>query len=232
VWRNDTDNAAGRHWDAEGICWNGLPPRYALCVDSLLAIAPSAFTGAVVVLDEAEQLLQHMLMSATCSHQRGLIIQRLQQIIKGASQVVALDADLSDATLLWLAGGQEQEIALIEAAGKAPSPWRVHWHGQARPEQAQAELAKAAAAGPVFITTDSREAATAIHELLQQQLPEAKGLLITSATTDTPEVKAWLSRLTDLEALAAGAIRWVVASTSISSGLSIEHGHFRSVWGW
>jgi len=96
----------------------------------------------------------------------------------------------------------------------------------------QAALLQAAAKAPVFVTTDSRERAAALHALLEHHLPEAQGLLITSETTGTPEVQAWLHKLTSLEALAAGAIRWVVASPSISSGLSIEHGHFRSVWGF
>ena len=232
VWRNETDSAGGRHWDADGNCWQGIPPRYSLCIDSLLAVPPAAFAGGVIVLDEAEQVLQHLLMSTTCRDKRGLILQRFKQIISNAAQVLALDADLSDATMLWLADGKEEDICLIEAAGKTESPWPVHWYEQQRPEEAQAALLKAAAAAPVFVTTDSREKASALHELLQQHLPGATGLLITSETTEKEETRNWLGKLTSLEALAAGGIRWVVASPSISSGLSIEHCHFRSVFGF
>lgn len=237
IWRNDTDSAMGRTFDAEGNCWEGLPPRYALCIDSLLAIKPEHYAGAVVVLDEAEQVLNHLLTSATCSQNRGLLIQRLQQVCAYASQVIALDADLSDATLAWLqqarAGGRAnaQEVALLVGASSRPA-WPVRWYEQGRPEAAQQALLEAAAHSPVFVTTDSRERAAALHDLLQHALPQAEGLLITSETTGRPEVQAWLGKLTSLEALAAGAIRWVVASPSISSGLSIEHGYFRSVWGF
>jgi hypothetical protein len=83
----------------------------------------------------------------------------------------------------------------------------------------------------VFVTTDSKERAAALHQLLQHHLPEAKGLLITSATSSSPEVQEWLAKLTNEQALVAGGIRWVVASPSISSGLSITHLHFRAVFG-
>lgn len=238
VWRNDTDTALGRTLLADGEVLSGLPPRYCLCVDSLLAIKPEAFRGAVLVLDEAEQLLAHLLTSSTCREQRGLLIQRLQAIVANAEQVVALDADLSDATLEWLqqakAGPCAQlregpALALITAEG-TPQGWPVYWYEQGA-EQLEQALLEAAAKAPVFVTTDSRERAAALHQLLQHHLPEAKGLLITSATTSSPEVQQWLAKLTDDQALAAGGIRWVVASPSISSGLSIEHLHFRSVWG-
>ncbi len=231
VWRNDTDSVGRHHFDAEGNCWSGIPPRYSLCVDSLLAVPAAAFAGGVVVLDEAEQVLAHLLTSTTCRDRRGLLIQRLLQIISNAAQVVALDADLSDATLNFLDQGGS-DMSLISGAGKAPAAWPVHWYAHQRPEETQTALLKEAAAAPVFITTDSRERATALHELLQHHHPQAKGLLITSETTEKEETRAWLDKLTSLEALAAGAIRWVVASPSISSGLSIEHSYFRSVFGF
>lgn len=232
IWRNDTDTALGRTLLAGGEVLDGLPSHYCLCIDSLLAIKPEAFKGAVLVLDEAEQLLAHLLTSSTCREQRGLLIQRLQAIVANASQVIALDADLSDSTLQWLQqarAGRPAEVALL-VAESTPQGWPVYWYEESA-EQLEQALLVAAAKAPVFVTTDSRERAAALHQLLQHHLPEAKGLLITSATSSTPEVQQWLAKLTNEQALVAGGIRWVVASPSISSGLSIEHLHFRSVWG-
>ncbi len=232
IWRNDTDTALGRTLLADGEVLDGLPPRYCLCIDSLLAINPEQYRGAVVVLDEAEQVLAHLLTSSTCREQRGLLIQRLQAIVANAAQVVAVDADLSDSTMKWLQqarAGRPAELALLVAEG-TPTGWPVYWYEQG-PEQLEQALLEAAAKAPVFVTTDSRERAAALHDLLQHHLPEQRGLLITSDTTSSPEVQEWLAKLTDDRALAAGGIRWVVASPSISSGLSIEHLHFRAVFG-
>jgi hypothetical protein len=235
VWCKTIDTGAGRSFNADGDCWEGLPPRYSLCFDSLLSIRPEVFAGATLVLDEAEQGLAHLLLSATCREHRGLLIQRLQQIIRAASRIICLDADLSDTTLRWVEKARQDrrhDIALIEASATTASPWPVQWFDHSRPDEAQAALLEAASKAPVFVTTDSKERAAALHGLLEHHLPGAAGLLISSDTTDKPEMKEWLAKLTSLDALAAGGIRWVVASPSISSGLSIEHSHFRSVFGF
>jgi hypothetical protein len=235
VWCKTIDAGAGRSFNADGDCWEGLPPRYSLCFDSLLSIRPEAFAGATLVLDEAEQGLSHLMLSATCREHRGLLIQRLQQIIRAASRIICLDADLSDTTLSWVEKARQDrrsDIALIEASATTAAPWPVQWFDHSRPDEAQAALLEAASKAPVFVTTDSKERAAALHGLLEHHLPGTAGLLISSDTTDKPETKEWLAKLTSLEALAAGGIRWVVASPSISSGLSIEHSHFRAAFGF
>lgn len=237
VWLNGLDRGPGGSSFVEAADgsiqqWEGLPPRLSLCLDSLLTIRPQDYAGMVLLIDEAEQSLNHLLTSATCRDKRGLLIQRLQQLVACCSQVVLLDADLSDATLKWFQQAKAgADLALLVADAPA-QPWPVFWYDQSRPELAQAALLDAAAAGPVIISTDSRERAAALHDLLQHHQPQARGILITSETSGDPEVKAWQDKLPDLQALEAGAIRWVVASPSISSGISIEHSHFQSVWGF
>jgi hypothetical protein len=231
IWRNDTDTALGRTLLADGEVIAGLPSRYCLCVDSLLAIKPEAFKGAVLVLDECEQLLSHLLTSSTCREQRGLLIQRLQAIVANASQVIALDADLSDSTLQWLQqarAGRPAEVALLVAEGtpqgwpaigtkRAPSSWsRPCWWPQQGACICHHRQPRARSSPPpVAPAPPARSEGPTNHQRHQQH----------------PEVQQWLAKLTNEQALVAGGIRWVVASPSISSGLSIEHLHFRSVWG-
>ena len=232
IWRNDTDSAMGFCLLADGTTTAGTPPHYALCVDSVLALQPENHRGAVVVLDEVEQVLAHLLTSTTCKDGRGLLIQRFQQLLAVASQVVALDADLSDATLQWLlkAMGPKAKLALVEASQKA-SGYQVRWYENGI-EQAEQALLLAAKRAPVFVTTDSKDRAAALHDLLKSQFPDAKGLLITSATTSSTEVQQWLGKLNDGQALYQAKVQWVVASPSISSGISIENRHFRQVFGF
>lgn len=232
AWRNDLDNAGGLWFDPEGQSWEGVPPRLALCVDSLLAVPLETFEGSVLLLDEVEQLLHHLLSSATIK-QRGLLWQRFLQVVALVRQVVALDADLSDATLLLLQaarrlGGAFDALQLI-TNHQAPKPWQVHWYEQAKPDAIQQELIKAAGQGPVFVVLDSKRRAQALHGLLQHHFPQAKGLLITSETTATPEGVAAIGSLPSAQELAQ--VQWCIASPSISSGLSIEHLHFQTVFG-
>lgn len=237
VWLNSLDKRPGGGSFIEGAngeiqLWEHLPPRLSLCLDSLLVIRPQDYAGLTLVIDEAEQALNHLLTSSTCRERRGLLIQRLQQLVSYSAQVVLMDADLSDATIEWFRKAKAGAPVALLVAPVASQSWPVHLYEQSRPELAQSALLAAAAAGPVFISTDSRERAAALHDLLQHHLPQAKGVLITSETTGDPEVKAWQESLPDLQALAAGAIQWVVASPSISSGISIEHNYFQSVWGF
>lgn len=233
AWRNDLDWADGKFQnEAMGERWKGFPPRLGSCIDSLLAIPLEAFEGAVLLLDEVEQLLHHLLSSATIK-QRGVLWQRFLQVAALVRQVVALDADLSDATLLLLQaarrlGGASDGLQLI-SNHQAPKPWQVHWYEQAKPDACQQALIEAVGKGPVFVVTDSKTRAEALHGLLQHHYPQAKGLLITSETTATPEGAAAISKLPSAQELAQ--VAWCIASPSISSGLSIEHLHFESVFG-
>ena len=232
AWRNDLDNAGGLWFDPEGQSWEGAPPRLCSCIDSLLAIPLEAFEGAVLLLDEVEQLLQHLLNSATIK-QRGLLWQRFLQVLALVRQVVALDADLSDDTLRLLLQarrlhGASDALQLI-TNHQAPKPWQVHWYDQAKPDACQQKLIKAAGQGPVFVVVDSKRRAEALHGLLEQHFPKANGLLITSETTATPEGAAAISKLPSAQELSE--VAWCIASPSISSGLSIEHFHFQAVFG-
>lgn len=232
AWRNDLDSAGGLWFDPEGQSWEGTPPRLCSCIDSLLAIPLETFEGAVLLLDEVEQLLQHLLNSSTIK-QRGLIWQRFLQVVALVRQVVALDADLSDDTLRLLQQarrlhGASDALQLI-TNHQAPKPWRVLWYDQAKPDACQQALIEAAGKGPVFVVVDSKRRAEALHGLLQHHYPQARGLLITSETTATPEGAAAISKLPSAQELAE--VAWCIASPSISSGLSIEHLHFQSVFG-
>jgi hypothetical protein len=234
VWRNDLDSANGEQFhEASGQRFKATPPRLALCIDSLLALPIEALEGRVVVLDEAEQLLQHLLTSDTCRNQRGLIFQRFCHAIGHAELVVALDADLSDATLRLLQQcrrlhGASDDLALI-VNKQAPTPWRVRWWNQATPEAMQQALIEAVGEAPQFVVCDSKRQAEAIHDLLLHHWPDKQGLLITSATTATAEGAAAIGKLTSASALAG--ISWAIASPTISSGLSIEHHFFKGAWG-
>jgi hypothetical protein len=235
VWRNDLDAAGGLQFDeASSQRFKGTPPRLCLCVDSLLALPVEALEGLLLVLDEVEQLLQHLLTSTTCRANRGLLFQRFCHVVGHAKQVVALDADVSDATLQLLQRarrlhGADDRLSLI-ANRQGPGRWMARWWAQPKADAMQQALIEAVGQAPQFITCDSKRRAELLHDLLQHHHPNAKGLLITSDTTATAEGAANVRKLISEQALQG--ISWVIASPSISSGLSIEHDHFRGVWGF
>ncbi|WLT40490.1 AAA family ATPase (plasmid) [Synechocystis sp. B12] len=82
---------------------------YVLCVDSLHpqakpAFDPSRYPDALVILDEAEQVIWHLLNSVTCQRNRPAILETLSQLLNGAGQIVVSDADLTRISLDYLHG--------------------------------------------------------------------------------------------------------------------------------
>ncbi|HEY9860357.1 MAG TPA: DUF3854 domain-containing protein, partial [Candidatus Obscuribacterales bacterium] len=81
---------------------------YGLCVDSLHPLSkarfkPEEWVGAVVVIDEIEQVLWHMLNSGTCQSDRIAILdtftQLVQTVLSTGGLIVGQDADLSDVSI-------------------------------------------------------------------------------------------------------------------------------------
>jgi len=97
---------------------------YGLCIDSLHPLSqakfnPEDWSGAIVIIDECEQVIWHALNSSTCRENRVAILQTLQELIHNVlttgGLVVAQDADLSDYSIDYL----------IAIAGIPISPWVV-----------------------------------------------------------------------------------------------------------
>jgi len=97
---------------------------YGLCIDSLHPLSqakfnPEDWSGAIVIIDECEQVIWHALNSSTCRENRVTILQTLQELIHNVlttgGLVVAQDADLSDYSIDYL----------IALAGIPISPWVV-----------------------------------------------------------------------------------------------------------
>lgn len=97
---------------------------YGLCIDSLHPLSQAQFNpedweGAIVILDECEQVIWHALNSSTCRENRVIILQTFQELIHNVltsgGLAIAQDADLSDLSIDYL----------IALAGIPIEPWVV-----------------------------------------------------------------------------------------------------------
>lgn len=84
---------------------------YCLCVDSLHPGAAPPFRPAdwagnppVLVIDECEQVLWHILNSPTCQEHRAAILKTLAELFQIATVVICADADLSPQSLEYFSG--------------------------------------------------------------------------------------------------------------------------------
>ena len=71
---------------------------------ALLSLDPNHFAGGDLVLDEAVQLVRHLLTSSTCARdgKRPALLARFRALVKNAKRVLIADADLDNATLHYL----------------------------------------------------------------------------------------------------------------------------------
>lgn len=224
TWKSDADKANGC-WIADG---ERRTQRLALCVDSLLSIDPTQFTGCDLVIDEVVQVLIHLLTSDTCRKdgKRPALLARLHWLIQVAKRVIIADADLSDLVLNYIQTlrGSGSPIYLIRNDYK-PNGYPVKFLRCPNESAITAQILEAVNAGRrILIQTDSKQHADAISALLP---PETQQICITSDTsgeqTSIQFIQQINERITDYQV--------VIATPSMATGVSIEIEHFDTVYG-
>ncbi len=212
----------------------------ALCLDSLrpgsaVRFRASDWAGAVVVMDEAAQLLEHALFSdgtAIADH-RPEVLQELQQLLSSAAQVIAADAQLSDDHLQALEIATDCRAHLISsehqpAAGRQliSHPSRASWR---RELVAQLQARRRVWVAVTAQQAGSKNSAQVLERLALKHWPSCRVLRVDSETIADANHDA--SRLADDPNGIAGAYDVVIATPAVAAGLSVDRlpGHFAAV---
>ncbi|MBD1936147.1 plasmid replication protein, CyRepA1 family [Microcoleus sp. FACHB-68] len=215
-----------------------------LCIDSIGKLNPQHWQGALVILDEVEQCLWHLLNSETCKDKRVKILKTFQQLISTVMQtggaVIAQDADLSDLSLDYLKelAGISIEPWVVVNEWKPEIDWNVTFYDCPNPTPLIQQLEQDLMAGKkCYVTTDSRSglySSETIECYLKQHLEKLihqypKTLVVNSQTTSTPGheavnfAEAINQRAKDYDA--------VFVTPSLGTGISIDVEHFDCVYG-
>lgn len=217
-----------------------------LCIDSLhpqsqARFNPQDWQGAIVILDECEQVLWHVLNSSTCKAQRVSILKTLktllQTVITTGGLIIAQDADLSDFSIDFLKdyGAIAQAPWLLVNTWQPETQNETFFYNTPDPGLLWLDLERAIAQGPIYLCTDAQKTSskwgtTNIECRLQQQFPHLSILRIDSETVADPTHVAYGCT----EHLNTLLPRYdvVIASPSIGSGVSIDVvDHFKAVFG-
>lgn len=197
--------------------------RLCLCFDSLLRLPPDIFEGATIILDEAESVARHLLMSSTLKHNREAIKERFAQACKDASRIILLDGHLTDYTVALIAKLAANKIVtkhLNEFKGNCPkvSIYQTEKVIATTAEKQDYINKILASECPVIVTDYS----VAEAEALAEALTDAKGpgLLICSKTSDNPDE---LEFQTNPNVCAKEKkLAWIILSPSVENGLDIS----------
>jgi hypothetical protein len=219
-------------------------PSLGLCVDSVWKLNPENWRGAIVILDEVEQSLWHLLNSNTCKQKRVKILKVFQQLISivlsSGGLVIAQDADLSDVSLEYLQGLASIKLTpwVMVNQWKPERGWEVTFYDSPNPTPLIQQLELDLIAGrKCYVTTDSRTgrySCEAIERYLKERLEKLrqrfpKTLIISSHTTNTPGHEA-VNFVRDINQKVT-EYDTVFVTPSLGTGISIDVQHFDRVYG-
>lgn len=219
---------------------------YGLCIDSLhpnsqARFNPEDWNEAIVILDEAEQVIWHLLDSSTCFGNRITIIDNLKQLLKivvsSGGKIYLSDADLSTISIDYIQKLIELPVEtwVAENAYVSLLKRKLITYSGSDPSELVAASVKAIENGEkVLIHTTGQKAKSKwgsinLESFLKNQFPNLRILRIDRDSVSEPNHPAYgcMSNLNNILKYYDIAI----ASPVIETGVSIDiKGHFDSVW--
>jgi hypothetical protein len=222
---------------------------YGLCIDSLhpdsqARFKPQDWRGAIIILDECEQIIWHLLNSTTCYHTRVNIIRTFKEllhvVLTTGGLVIAQDADLSDLSVDYLISLAHLPLQptpwLLVNQYKPKQGWEVSYYQTSDPSPVVGKLMSVLNAGQrAFVALDSQQAKSRwgsknLESYLCKKFPDKRILRIDSETVADPQSPAYGI----IDHLNEDIINYdvVLATPSIGTGVSIDiRGHFHAVFG-
>jgi hypothetical protein len=221
---------------------------YGLCIDSLHPNSGARFnadnwSNGVIIIDEAEQVIWHMLNSATCTSERIEILAQFKTLIQnnlsGDGKVYLADADLSDVAIDYIRSLASFHVEPFVVVNDWQPPeeqrWTVHNYEDKNPARLVRDLVNhIEAGGRPFISCSAQKLKSKwgtqnLESYLQLEFPDKKILRIDSETVADPSHPAYgcIAHLNEI----LPNYDIAIASPSIETGVSIElENHFDSVW--
>jgi hypothetical protein len=201
-----------------------------VCFDSLVRLPPGS-TFKLVVIDEVEQVLAHILSSTISGDSRIVLFRKFIGLLRTADSVIAMDADIgwaSFVTLTRLMNGvipnPEQGDLFRDRSGPVRLLMNVSKPGDGKSvelytskTQLVAELVDALAKEKrVFVAANTKAFAEKIDALVAEKLPSCRRLLLTADTASGMQQKEFL------ETPAQAALKYDAIITSPAAGTGLD----------
>ncbi|MEG4446681.1 DUF3854 domain-containing protein [Microcoleus sp. AT9_B4] len=244
----------------------GKAMGFGLCVDSLHPLSqatfnPLAWEGALVIVDEVEQVFWHTLNSSTCRENRQAILVSMrtlfQSVLSTGGTIRLQDADLSDISIDFVREFAEiPDIKPWIAVNRwQPSePWKIKFYDTyySKVEKKQDDpsgllkdsVDRVTRGGKIWVSTDSQKVTSKygsknLEKYFRSRCPGKKILRIDAETVANPEHEAYQcsekiqgSEEEEFKDSLAALYDIVICSPSLATGVSVDlRGHFTAVFG-
>ncbi|MEW5858609.1 MAG: plasmid replication protein, CyRepA1 family, partial [Cyanobacteriota bacterium] len=223
---------------------------YGLCIDSLHLKSQARFNAeewknCLIIIDEVEQVLGHLLNSSTCTSERVSILKSLKTLIQqnlsseSDGRVLLADADLSDVSIDYikaLAGFSVEPFVILNDWKPEDGGWICHQYSGKNPSELWASLeSDIREGGKPFVCLSAQKEKSKwgtinLEAKLRTRFPDLRILRIDAETVADPDHAAYqcIGNLNEILPM----YDCVLASPSIETGVSIVlEGHFTGVWG-
>jgi hypothetical protein len=234
----------------------GKAMGFGLCVDSLHPLSQAAFNpldweGALVIVDEVEQVFWHALDASTCRENRQAILTTMRTLFKSVlstgGTIRLQDADLSDYSIDFVREFAERtdiEPWIAVNHWQPSEPWKIkfydtqHVKGGTKDDPSgllKDSIDQVNSGSKIWVSCDSQKAKSKhgsknLEKYYRSRCPGKKILRIDAETVANPEHPAYqcAEKITELAAL----YDIVICSPSLATGVSVElRGHFNAVFG-
>src|SRR4028118_915040 len=240
----------------------GKAMGFGLCVDSLhplsqAAFDPLAWEGALVIVDEAEQVFWHALNASTCRENRQAILSTMrtlfQSVLSTDGTVRLQDADLSDISIDFVRELSAMDIKPWIAVNhwQPSEPWKIKFYDtqpvKGGTKDDPSGLLKDSVdhvrdGGKIWVTCDSQKAKSkhgtkTLERYYRSRCPGKKILRIDAETVANPEHPAYqcAEKIQGSEKIKDGLAALydiIICSPSLATGVSVDlRGHFTAVFG-
>lgn len=210
--------------------------RYAVCVDSLPRMDTKAHRYDVVLIDEVEQVLSHLL-SSTLRDSRREALHALRHYVNNAKVIYLLDADLNQVTIELLSvmlDERDRSYQAIVNLWQPPAGRTVELFGSPNPDHLIGELLAALKRKErCFVCSNSKALIDTLKLEVRKTLGETvRSIAITSDNSQTRATQAFLrdvrNRALDYDL--------ILTSPAVGTGIDItfddDAQHIDSVFGF
>ncbi len=218
---------------------------FGLCIDSLHPLSqakfnPSDWEDSIIILDEVEQIIWHLLNSSTCIDKRAILCRMftelMQTVLSSGGLIIAQDADLSDYAIDYLIDcvGFKVNPQVYVNEYQHSQQRKVIVYNQSNPSHLMTQLYDSVGKAPILIVLDSQKvkgkfSCINLESQLQESFPELKILRIDSETV-ADETHAAFGCMEDIN----NRIKEydiIITSPTIGTGVSIDLvNHFQAIF--